>query len=260
VVRPEGEAIGRCLNASCPARLKESIRHFARREAMDIEGLGDALVDQLIARGMVRELAGIYDLKAGPLADLERMGEKSAENLMAQIDRSREAPLERVIYALGIRFVGERTAQLLAEAFPSMTALLAASEEDLMRVPEVGERVAASIRQFFEQPENRRLVERLKAAGVAMAAPGRRAAARRGPFTGKTCVITGTVEGYPREAIKRMLLEQGARVSEAVSKKTDLLICGADPGSKLDKAIRLGVKVMDAEQFRLLAEGRGSAA
>jgi DNA ligase (NAD+) len=257
LVRPEGEAIRRCLNASCPARLKESILHFARREAMDIEGLGEALVDQLIARRIVRELADIYDLKAAPLADLERMGKKSAENLVAQLEKSRSVPLERVIYALGIRFVGERTAQLLAESFPTMDALMAASLDDLTRVHEVGERVAASIRQFFDQPENRRLVSRLKAAGLVMAASGRAAAASKGPFTGKTCVLTGTIEGYPRDAIKRILLAQGARLTETVSRKTDLLICGADPGSKLARAIKLGVRVMDAEQFRLLVEGAG---
>ena len=256
LVRPEGETIRRCLNASCPARLKESILHFARREAMDIEGLGEALVDQLIAKGMVRELADVYDLETAALADLERMGKKSAGNLKAQIDRSRSVPLERVIYALGIRFVGERTAQLLAEAFPTMDALMAATAEDLMKVHEVGERVAESIRQFFEQPENRRLVERLKAAGLTMAASERTGATRKGPFTGKTIVVTGTIEGYPRDAIKRILLGQGARVSEAVSKKTDLVISGADPGSKIDKAIKLGVKVMDAEQFRMLVEGK----
>jgi len=251
VVRPEGEAISRCVNASCPARLKESILHFARREAMDIEGLGEALVDQLIAKGMVREIGDIYWLDVDALADLERMGKKSAENLRAQIEKSRSVPLERVIFALGIRFVGERTAQLLAEAFPSMDALMAASPEDLMQVHEIGERVAQSIRQFFDQPENVRLVERLRRAGVTMAASGR-PAVRKGPFTGKTCVVTGVIEGYPREEIKRLLRLQGARVAESVSKKTDLLIAGTDPGSKLDRAITLGVKVMDAEQFRRL--------
>ncbi len=257
VVRPEGEVVSRCVNASCPARLKESIRHFARREAMDVEGLGEALVDQLIDRGMVRDIADLYHLKEAPLAGLERMAEKSARNLLASIEKSRSVPLERVIFALGVRFVGERTAQLLAEAFPSMPDLMAASREDLMRVHEVGERVAGAIRQFFEQPENVRLVERLRQAGITMKGSGAPAAAR-GFFSGKTVVVTGTIEGYPRDAIKRTLQRQGARVSESLSKKTDLLICGADPGSKLDRATALGVPVMDAEQFRLLV-GKGEA-
>ena len=251
VVRPEGEALSRCLNASCPARLKESILHFARREAMDIEGLGEALVDQLIARGMVREVADVYALSADALAGLERMGKKSAQNLMQQIERSKSVPFERVIFALGIRFVGERTAQLLATAFPSIDALMEAGPEDLMKVHEIGERVAESIRQFFAQAENRRLVERLRQAGVSLRGTGP-APLASGPFTGKTCVVTGTIEGYTRDEIKMMLRRQGARIAESVSKKTDLLICGADPGSKLDRAIKLGVKVMDAEQFRLL--------
>jgi DNA ligase (NAD+) len=257
VVRPEGEAISRCVNASCPARLKESLRHFARREAMDIEGLGEALIDQLIDRGMVRDIADLYHLKEEELAGLERMGEKSARSLLASIDRSRSVPFERVIFALGIRFVGERTAQLLAEAFPSMERLMAATREDLMRVHEVGERVAGAIRQFFDQPENVRLIERLRQAGVIMKGSGRPAAGR-GPFAGKTVVVTGTIEGYPRDAIKRILQRQRARVAETLSKKTDLLVCGANPGSKLARAAALGVPVMDAEQFRLLV-GKGEA-
>jgi DNA ligase (NAD+) len=258
VVRPEGEVISRCLNASCPARLKESILHFARREAMDIEGLGEALVDQLIAKGIVREIADIYQQDEATLAGLERMGRKSAHNLLEQIKKSTSVPFERVIFALGIRFVGERTAQLLADAFPSTERLLAATPEDLTRVREIGERVAASIRQFLDQPENRRLIERLRQAGVVMqAAP--RPAPTRGPFTDKSCVITGTFEGLTRDAIKTMLRRQGARVSDTLSKKTDILICGADPGSKLARAVALGVRVMDAEQFRLLMGAPGGA-
>jgi DNA ligase (NAD+) len=254
VVRPEGEAITRCLNVSCPARLKESILHFARRDAMDIEGLGEALVDQLLARGLVRQVADLYRLDPGALAALERMGEKSADNLIASIYGSREAPLSRVIYALGIRFVGERTAELLAEALPSIDRLMDAPVEELTRVREVGERVAASIHDFFERPENRNLVRDLRAAGVTMrpqAAPAR----RRGPFSDKTCVVTGTIEGYTREAIKRILMRQGARVTESLSRKTDLLICGSDPGSKRARAGALGIRIVEADEFRRLATG-----
>ncbi len=255
-VRDPGEVFARCVNSSCPARLKESILHFASRGAMDIEGLGEALVTQLIDRGMVKEIPDLYRLEVGPLAGLERMGRKSSENLLTQIEKSKTVPFERVIFALGIRFVGERTAQLLAEAFPTMDALMAATHADLTKVHEVGERIATTIRQFFDQPENRRMVERLARAGVTM-----RAAARpdvtRGPFTGKTCVVTGTIEGYSRDEIKRTLQRQGARISESVSRKTDILIHGTDPGAKLAKARALGVRVMDAEEFRRLVGAGG---
>ncbi|HXH28786.1 MAG TPA: NAD-dependent DNA ligase LigA, partial [Candidatus Polarisedimenticolia bacterium] len=210
VVRPEGEAIRRCLNVSCPARLKESILHFARRDAMDIEGLGEALVDQLLGRGLVRQVADLYHLEPAPLAALERMGEKSADNLLEALQDSRRAPLHRVIHALGIRFVGERTAELLAESFPSMDALMNATVEDLVRVREVGERVAASIHDFFERPENRALVRDLRAAGLTMRPQAAPRGERPGPFADKTCVVTGTIEGYTRDAIKRFLMRQGA--------------------------------------------------
>jgi len=252
--RPEGEVYARCVNASCPARLKETILHFAQREAMNIEGLGEALVNQLVDHGLLKDVAGVYALEAPALADLERMGKKSAQNLVRQIEKSRSSPLERVIYALGIRFVGERTAQLLAEAFPDMESLMRASRDDLMTVFEVGPKVADAIRQFFEQPENARLIEKLKAAGVNLRA-GEKPASSSGPFTGKTVVITGTIEGWPRDAIKRMLVRQGARVSESVSKKTDILICGADPGTKRDKARALGVRIMEAREFLEQTDG-----
>jgi len=253
IVRPEGEAISRCLNASCPARLKESILHFARREAIDIEGLGEALVDQLIARGLVKEIADLYGLEETQLADLDRMGTKSAANLRAQIEKSKRVDFPRLVFALGIRFVGERTAELLAEAFATLDDLMDATAEELMEVHEVGERVAASIRQFFDQPENRALIERLKQAGLRTTAARPRAASAKGYFTGKTCVVTGIIPGYPRDRIKMILKRQGARVSESVSKKTDLLIAGDDPGTKLERARALGVEILGAGDFIRLA-------
>jgi len=253
VVRPPDEVVSRCLNASCPARLKESILHFARREAMDIEGLGDALVDQLIGQLLVGSIPDIYRLEAGTLADLERMGKKSAANLVEQIARSREASLERVVFALGIRFVGERTAELLAEAFGSIDDLMAASALDLERVHEVGERVAASIRAFFDQPENHEVVRRLREAGLTMRATAPRRAVPDGPWSGQVVVVTGAIPGWSRDAIKRMIREGGGRVSEAVSRKTGLVISGAEPGSKIDKARALGVRVMESEEFLRLA-------
>jgi DNA ligase (NAD+) len=256
IVRVPEEVVSRCVNVSCPARLKESVLHFAGRSAMDIEGLGEALVDQLLARGLVRNLDDVYRLDPETLAGLERMGRKSAANLVEQVERSRGAPLERVLYALGIRFVGERTAELLAEAFGSMPAIMTASADELMRVHEVGERVAASIRQFFDQPENQGLIERLRAAGVTMktvAAPARPRAG--GPWDGKVVVVTGAIPGFSRDAIRAMIRAGGGRVTESLSKKTDILVCGADPGSKLDRARDLGVRIMEGEEFLRLARG-----
>lgn len=252
VVRAADEAIRRCVNASCPARLQESILHFASRGAMDIEGLGEALVEQLLSKGLVKSIPDLYDLDAETLAGLDRMGEKSAANLMAQLARSRSVPLDRVIHALGIRFVGERTAQLLAESFPTLAALEEASEERLTQVPEIGERVAASIRQFLDQKENRDLVRRLQAAGLRMPAPAPVRTSGTGPWTGKTCVVTGSIPGFTREAIKTMIRAGGGRVAESVSKKTDLVINGEDAGSKLSKARALGIKVMEADEFLAL--------
>jgi DNA ligase (NAD+) len=259
LVRAEGEAVRRCVNASCPARLKESILHFAGRGGFDIEGLGEALVEQLMARGLVRSIADIYDLDADTLAGLDRMGKKSASNLLAQVARSRGVSLDRVIFALGIRFVGERTAQLLAQSFRSLDGLMEAAEDRLMQVPEIGERVAASIREFFDQKENRHLIRRLRDAGLTMPPPpAPRTTEASGPWAGKVCVVTGSIPGFTREAIKEMIRAGGGRVTETISKKTDLVIAGADPGSKLAKARDLGIRVMEAGEFlALAAEGKG---
>jgi len=223
---------------------------------MNIEGLGEALVNQLVDTGLVKEIPDIYGLQAETLAGLERMGKKSAANLVGEIDRSRAASFERVIHALGIRFVGERTAQLLAEEFPDMDRLRSAPKEDLESVREVGPRVADAIRQFFDQPQNARLVDRLKEAGVNMKA-GDKPRGTAGPFAGKTVVVTGTIEGLSRDEIKTLLRRQGARVTESISKKTDLLVCGKDGGSKVGKARTLGVRVMPAEEFLALTAPAG---
>jgi len=259
VVREEGEVVSRCVNASCPARLKESILHFARRDAMDIDGLGSALVDQLLARGLVRDLADLYQLDADTLAGLERMGRKSAENLMRQIERSRAVPLERVLYALGIRFIGERTAELLVERFRTMEELEKASLEDLTGAREVGERVAEAIRQFFDRPENQRLIQRLRDAKLTLEPSPRVETPSAGPFAGKAVVITGTVPGFTRDELRRRVREGGGRVTEGISRRTDLLIAGDDPGSKVDKARALGVKIVEAAELAALLGAGGGA-
>src|SRR6266700_122624 len=242
VVRMEGEADHRCVNANCPAKLRETILHFASRGVMNIDGLGDALVNQLTDRGMVRNVADIYKLTKTDLLKLERMGDKSAQNVLDEIENSKELPLERVIYGLGIRFVGERTAQFLAEHFGSMDALITASEQELLEVNEVGPRIAESIAQFFREPKNRALVKQLREAGLKFTGKKKE---RGTKLAGKTFVLTGTLAHYTRDEAKKMIEDAGGKVTGSVSKKTDYVVAGADTGSKLDKAKELGVKVID---------------
>src|ERR1035437_2745530 len=250
VVRTEGEVDYRCVNANCPAKLRETILHFASRGVMNIDGMGDALVTQLTERGLVKNVADIYKLTKDDLLSLERMGEKSAENILDEIKKSKELPLERVIYGLGIRFVGARTAQFLAEHFGSMEALASAGIDELQNVNEVGPRIAGSIAEFFSIAANRTLVERLGEAGLVF----KGAKKERGTkLAGKTFVLTGTLAKYTREEAKKMIEDAGGRVSGSVSKKTDYVVAGADAGSKLDKAKELGVAVIDEKEMERLA-------
>jgi DNA ligase (NAD+) len=252
VVRVEGEADHRCVNTACPAKLRESILHFAARSVMNIEGMGESMVNQLSSRGLVKDLADIYELNQEKLLSLERVGEKSAANLLREIEQSRKLPLERVIYGLGIRFVGERTAKFLAEHFGSMDALMNASAESLQEVDEVGPRIANSIQEFFAEPRNRDLVKRL---GKYLNFKGEKK--QRGTaLAGKTFVITGTLANYSREAAKKLVEDAGGKVSSAVSKKTDYVIAGEDPGSKLDKARELGIQVIDEKEMEQLAKAK----
>ena len=245
VVRAEGEADHRCVNANCPAKLRESILYFAARPVMNIDGLGESLVNQLADRGLVKDVADIYHLTKDKLLALERVGEKSAENLLREIEQSRKQPVERVIYGLGIRFVGERTAEFLAEHFGSLDALMNATEEELKEVNEVGPRVAASIREFFDEPRNRDLVERLRPYLNFTGKKKQRGTA----LAGKTFVLTGTLPNHSREAAKRMIEDAGGKVAGSVSKKTDYVVAGSDAGSKLDKARELGVKIIDEDEM-----------
>jgi DNA ligase (NAD+) len=250
VVRTEGEVDYRCVNANCPAKLRETILHFAARGVMNIDGMGDALVTQLTDRGLIKNVADIYSLTKNDLLGLERMGEKSAQNVLDEIEKSKKLPLERLILGLGIRFVGERTAQFLAEHFGSMEDLMKAGQEELEEVNEVGPRIAESIREFFEQPPNRDLVDRLRKAGLTFSGKKRE---RGTKLTGKIFVLTGTLEKYSRDEAKKLIEDAGGRVSGSVSKKTDYVVAGSDAGSKLDKAKELGVPVIEeAEMEKLL--------
>jgi DNA ligase (NAD+) len=246
VVRDEGEADYRCVNADCPARLKESVLHFASRKLMNIEGLGDALVVQLLERQMLTSVAGIYSLTEERLLELERIGKKTAQSLLAEIENSKKLPLNRVLFALGIRFVGERTAQLLAESFGSMDALMAASIEELEAVDEVGPRVAQAIQEFFAEERNRELVEKLRQAGLTFTAEKKRKSSQ---LDGLTFVLTGTMADLTREEAKARIEAAGGRVSGSVSKKTSYLVAGEEAGSKLEKAKELKVPVIEQAQL-----------
>ena len=240
VVRTEGEVDYRCVNANCPAKLRETILHFASRGVMNIDGMGEALVNQLTDRGLVKNVADLYKLNEADLLSLERMGEKSAQNVLREIETSKKLPVERLIYGLGMRFVGERTAQFLAEHFGSLDALMHASEEELQQVNEVGPRIAQSIAEFFQESKNRELVERLRKAGLTFAGIKKE---RGTKLAGKTFVLTGTLT-RPRDQVKKMIEDAGGRVAGSVSKKTDYVVAGTDAGSKLDKAKELGVNVV----------------
>jgi DNA ligase (NAD+) len=243
IVREEGEAASRCINTNCPARLKESVLHFAARGVMDIDGMGDVLVDQLVTRGLVKSVADIYDLTLDQLLELDRMGKKSAEKVLHNIDRSRKQPLPRVLNGLGIPFVGERTAQILADTFGSLDAIAEADEEKLQEAEEVGPKVSESIRQFFHERRNRELVERLRQAGLTFEHQIKKKKAV-GPLAGKVFVLTGSLPNLARDDAKARIEAAGGKVTGSVSKKTDYVVAGADPGSKLDKANSLGVQVI----------------
>jgi DNA ligase (NAD+) len=250
VVRTEGEADHRCVNANCPAKLQGTILHFASRHVMDIDGLGESLVNQLTERGLVKNVADLYRLTKDDLLLLDRMGEKSADNVLREIEASKKLSLERVIYGLGIRFVGERTAQFLAEHFGSLDAIMNASAEELEEVNEVGPRIAVSIVEFFADEHNRKLVGDLRKAGLTFTGQKKEKGTK---LAGKTFVLTGTLTRHTRDEAKKMIEDAGGRISGSVSKKTDYVVAGADAGSKLDKARELGVSVIDEEEMEKLA-------
>ena len=253
VVRAEGEVANRCVNPHCPARRKEWILHFASRGVMDIDGLGEALVNQLVDQGLVRDLGDLYRLTPEQLVPLERMGDKSAERILKGMEASRRHPLARVIHGLGMPMVGLRTAQILASTFGSLDAIMEADVETLQSAEEVGPKIAQSIRAYFDDPRSRNLVERLRAEGLQFTCevtkPG------GGPLSRRILVITGTLPSLSREEAKELIEGAGGKVTESVSSKTSCLVAGEKAGSKLDKARKLGVEIIDEARLREMVQG-----
>ncbi|MEO8104484.1 MAG: helix-hairpin-helix domain-containing protein, partial [Betaproteobacteria bacterium] len=248
----EGEAIARCTGGLiCPAQRKQALLHYAQRRAVDVDGLGDKLVDQLVEADVVHTPADLYRLGIAALSALDRMAEKSAANLLAAIEKSKHTTLAKFLFALGIRHVGEATAKDLARHFGALDAIVVATPEQLLEVNDVGPVVAQSIRRFFDEPHNLEVIEQLRACGVRWteSAPAVNARTAAGAFAGKTVVLTGTLAGMSRDEAKERLEAAGAKVAGSVSKKTDFVIAGAEAGSKLDKALELGVAVLDEIRF-----------
>lgn len=248
--RAEGEVVWRCSNAACPAQLKERLLHYGSRRAMDIEHLGEKVVNQLVDRGLVKDFADLYHLKVETLANLERLAQKSATNLYDAIQGSNKRGLARLLFALGIRYVGEHAASLFAQHYGSMEKLRAGTEEELAGIYGIGPRIAAAAAEFFAQKENRRVIERLQAVGLKMTEET--TILTEGPLAGKTFVLTGTLEGFSRDEARVVITRLGGRITSSVSKKTDYVIVGKDPGSKYDDARRLGVPILDETAFRNL--------
>ncbi len=241
------EAIHRCIGLDCPAQLKGRIRHFASKRAMDIEGLGVKLIDQLVEKGLVKDVADIYDIKKEDFIALERMADKSAQNIIDAIEKSKEKPLSKFLYALGIRHVGETTAEDLARHFPRLDDFFDLSEEDLMEVEGIGPEVAASVHQFFSDKKNKESVERLKKAGVKVIEPKVK---ERGKLAGKVFVFTGALQTFGRDEARNLVESLGGTTASSVSNKVDFVVVGEDPGSKFDKAHELGIKTLSEEEFK----------
>lgn len=249
-IRPEGEAVTRCSNPDCPAKVKARILYFAARKAMDIEGLGDVLVETLVDNGMIKTVADLYDLKSEQISALERKAEKSAAKLIEQIENSKQRGLQRLLYGLDIRHVGERYAKILARHYKTIENLAAANVEELDAIHEIGLAVAVSVFNFFQNPHNQAVIERLKIAGVKTEIDGDTNAQTNENFNGKTFVLTGKLEQFTRDEAAKIIEDLGGRVSSSVSKKTDYVVAGSDAGSKLTKAESLGVKVLTEDEFK----------
>ena len=253
-VRPEGEAVRRCTNPDCPAKIKGRLGYFASRRAMDIEGLGDVLIDTLVDKGMVKDVADLYSIKPEDISNLERKGEKSATKLIEEIEASKTRGLQRLLYGIDIRHVGERYAKILANHFRSIDRLAEATVEELDDIHEIGLAVAESVYEWFRDPRNIDLVARLKAAGVKTETDAASTAMLDERFVGKTFVLTGKLENYTRDEAAKLIEERGGRVSSSVSKNTDFVVAGSDAGSKLTKAESLGVAVTDENEFKAMIQ------
>jgi DNA ligase (NAD+) len=251
VEKPEGEAVARCVNLACPAQIVERIRHFTSRNAMNIEGFGDKWVQRLFEESIIHDPADLYYLKKEDLLPLERMGEKLAENLLNSVERSKQVPLSRFIYALGIRHVGERAAQLLAEYLGGLDALMNASEEQLLQIPEIGPATAREVVEFFRREENRKVIQKMLDAGVTPFAERQK---RSDAFAGWTFVFTGALRHFTREQAEALVRELGGKASGSVSRQTSYVVVGESPGSKYQKALQLGVPVLTEEQFLQMVE------
>jgi len=249
VVKDEGQVAARCVNAQCPAQLKRRIEHFASRGAMDIEGLGEAMVEQLVDLGLVREVSGIYRLTSEQLTAVERMGEKSVANLLTAIERSKQQPLWRLLFGIGILHVGVSASRALADHFQNLDELMRASPEELQRIPDVGEVVGASISQFFQEPRNRTMIEKLREAGLRLTSEPKAPTVGGAQIKGTTWVITGTLS-KPRDEFAELIIQHGGKVSGSVSKKTSFVLTGEEAGSKLEKARSLGIRIVDETEFR----------
>jgi len=252
VYRPEGEVISRCINISCPAQIKEKIRHFVSRDAIDIEGLGPALIDQLVEKKLVKNISDLYFLKRNELISLERMAEKSADNLLKAIKESKERPLYRLIYGLGIRYVGVHTSEIITRYYPTLDEFMKANLEELIEINEIGPKIAESIILFFKEKENLSIIERLRDAGLNF---GRRKEVikeekKSRSLNGKQFVLTGTLKEFTRNQAKEIISKLGGRITGSVSKKTDYVVAGKDPGSKYQKAQKLGVTILNEEEFK----------
>ncbi|MBN1542076.1 NAD-dependent DNA ligase LigA [candidate division KSB1 bacterium] len=250
-IQAPGEAAVRCVNLSCPAQIKERIAHFSSKNAMDIDGLGEKLIDQLVEKGLLKSIADLYFLQKDQLIVLERMADKSAENLLAAIRTSRRRPLERVLFALGIRFVGEHIARVLVQAFGNLPALMQATPEELEKIHEIGPQVAESVNSFFAQKENRHLIERLEAGGVEFTAATKPMGDK---LAGKTIVVTGTLTGFSRKEIEERIQQLGGRAAASVSHNTDYVVVGENAGSKADKAKELGIPILTEQEFNQMID------
>jgi DNA ligase (NAD+) len=241
------EAIHRCIGLDCPAQLKGRIKHFASKRAMDVEGLGVKLIDQLVNKGLVKDVADIYDISKQRLIELERFADKSAQNIIDAIEKSKTKPLSKFLYALGIRHVGETTAEDLARNFPRLDDFFHLSEEDLMKVEGIGPEVAASVVKFFRDKKNKESIERLKKAGVNVIETKTK---EKGKLAEKTFVFTGALKDFERDEARNLVESLGATTASSVSKKVDYVVVGEDPGSKFDKAKELGVRTLTEEEFK----------